>query len=170
MCLFRWRGVDRAGAGSMTVMRLSAMWPRTEPRWPWRAMLVPLEAHVVVRVGVGDVDLAAHRVDRHVEQRGADAGEDARRLRRPADSARGVDGEHVLVGQRELDVVVPAAAVVVDPVELPSCTIDLTIRPVGGCGTPCSVGVGGGQRRRSASTIALGGSTVVWLPEWNAAA
>ena len=65
----------RRRAGSSTVIRFSARWPRTAS-WPAKDARA-LEALVVARLGVGDVDLPAHRVDGHVEEDGADAGEEA---------------------------------------------------------------------------------------------
>ncbi len=76
-----------------------------------------LEPLVVLRVGVGDIDLPVHRVDDHVVENGADAGIKPRRTcplyRR---IGQGVDDEDVLVGQREAHLVVPGAADVIDPV------------------------------------------------------
>ena len=85
-----------------------------------------LEAHLVARLGVGDVDLPVHRVDGHVEQDGADA---ARRSRAPDLRRRvgdRVDGEHVLVGQRELHRVVPVRGRARRPSAAP---LHLTMRP-----------------------------------------
>ena len=83
MCLFRCRGVT-VPRRSSTVIRLSARWP-AHACSPAANDARSLEAHVVLRVGVGDVDLAAHRVDGHVEEDGADAGE----TDRPATSTGG---------------------------------------------------------------------------------
>ena len=67
---------SRRWSGRGSLMRLSTMLPR-DRRLPRR---VTLEAHVVVRVGVRYVDLAALRVDGHVEERRADV---TRRRRSP---------------------------------------------------------------------------------------
>ena len=75
----------------------------------------PFKAALVPGLGVGDVDLPAHGVDGHVVEDGADAAVGA-----AGDLAggrgRGVEGEHVFVGEREADVSVPVAVDLVLPV------------------------------------------------------
>ena len=82
MCLFRCRGSTLAP--SSTVMRASCRCPCTVPLS--KARPGSLEAHLVPRLGVADVDLAVDRVGHHVEEHRADVGE-ARR------SATGVAAE-----------------------------------------------------------------------------
>ena len=82
MCLFRWRGVTRSPP-SITVMRASCRWPRTVVPSDARA----LEAHLVPRLGVGDVDVPVRRVDDHVEEDGADVRRRSRSRRASAASA-----------------------------------------------------------------------------------
>src|ERR1041384_7673166 len=104
MCLLRWRGATPP-PGLSTVMRLSWRGPRRLWAGEVSAQAVAgegaraLEPSGVVRLGVGDIDLAAHRIDDHRVQDGADAGEDAARsLDLPRRVRGGVDHEHVLVG------------------------------------------------------------------------
>ena len=72
-----------------------------------------LEADVVARVGVRDVELAVGRADGHVEEHRPDAGHDPRRRRR---GGVGVEHEHVVVRQREGHRRAPVAADLVLPV------------------------------------------------------
>ena len=74
-----------------------------------------LETHLVRALGVGDVDLPAVGVDRHVEQDRAH-----RRKYCAFRERRGVDREHIVVRQREAADerfhVVPRAAECIDPI------------------------------------------------------
>ena len=72
-----------------------------------------LEAYVVARVLVRDVNVARGRVDSHVEQHGAYPGGKAGFNRRVG---VGVYGKHVAVGQVEGYKRTPVAAVGVEPV------------------------------------------------------
>jgi hypothetical protein len=78
------------------------------------ARRVALEAGVVVGLGVGHVDPAGARVDRHVEQHGADVIERGALGHRRVGG--GVDREHVVIGQPHLHVGVEVGAVGVEPV------------------------------------------------------
>ena len=100
-----------------------------------------LEADLVPRLGVGDVELPrAVRAHRHVEEDRADAGHAPPCWRRRV--GVGVDQEDVLVGQGEGDLRAPVARELV----LPSAVagLNLTMRPVSGA-------VGRRARRDSAA-------------------
>ena len=113
MCLLRCRGATPP-PGSSTVMRLSCRWPRR--LWPAKVP-GPSKRTSLSRLGVGDVDLPAHRVDGHVEEDGADALVEAAGA---GDCAGGLALASItntsLSGSEKLDVLVPGAAELVDPV------------------------------------------------------
>ena len=89
----------------------------------------PFEPDLVPRVGVADVDLPRGRVDGHVEEDRADAGEGRGLYRR---RRIGVDGEDVLVGQREADGGAPVASEPVLPVPTGGIELDdeASLRPL----------------------------------------
>jgi hypothetical protein len=72
-----------------------------------------LEAHVVDRVGIRDVQVAAGRIYDHIEQRGADMRE-AGGLRQIV----GVDSKYIRIRQAEAYRIVPVAPEFVFPVTL----------------------------------------------------
>ena len=129
------------------MIRLSWRWPRR--LWPAKVP-GPFETLVVPRLGVRDVDLAAHRVHHHVEEDGADApvvAGGAAELRRRIGVR--VDHEDVLVGQREADLVVPDPVQLVDPVGAVELDDDPHLRPRRAVG----VGVGSGHAARGLAAV-----------------
>ena len=150
MCLLRCRGATlgvpppapRGEHGDAALVQVAAQAvPGEGPR--------ALEAVGVVRVGVGDVNLAIHRIDGHRVQDGADALEEAARSGKLARRiGHGVEHEHVLVGQREPHVLIAGAAERVDPVS----AVPLDDGPDLGRGAPFGVG---GRSRDAVRTEAV---------------
>ena len=89
-----------------------------------------LEADVVARLDVGHEELVARRMDGHVEEVGADAGDLARERGR---NLRGVDAEDVEVGQLEGHLRVPVPVDLVEPLPTPGVVLDdqARLRPPG---------------------------------------
>ena len=146
-------------------MRLSCRWPR---RLCPAKVPGPSNRVGVVRVGVGDVDLAVHGVDGHRVQDGADALEEAGRARELARRVgHGVEHEHVLVGQRELHVLSrgrPSASTQWAP-------FHLTMAPTSGAGGPSELVAGPGTPSGpKPSGSAVSATMVVRLPVWKPAA
>ena len=112
----------RAGHRSVVDVRIQMMRRRRRAADDRYAALgeVPaderLEAHLVLRVGVGHVHLAVGRPDGHVEQHRADARDRVRARDERGRGGVGVHEEHVLVGQREGDGRTPVASDLVAPV------------------------------------------------------
>jgi len=95
----------------------------------------PLEAEVVPRLGVADVDVAALGIRHHAEQHRAHSGEGrAQRRRRRVR----VDREDVVIGEREFHLRVPVPAEVVQPVSA------VELRDHAGLGRGHAVGVRAG--------------------------
>jgi hypothetical protein len=121
-----------------------------------------LEADLVPRVGVRDVDLPGHRVRDHVEEDRADAGEELRpRRRRPGRRRARVDDEDVLVGKRELDDGIPAAREPVLPVAGHGIELDDQPELRALHALDVRVGVRRAARKRGAADRARGGDHVV---------
>ena len=129
-----------------------------------------LEARVVVGLGVGDVDLAVHRIDDHVEQDGADAREEPAA---PASWRGGLAMASMtntsLSGSENFTWSLqsrPRSSTQWLPFHL---TIELTVSAPA---TPSTLVAGPGRR---AAPNAVGDDvnsvmTVVWLPVWKPAA
>src|ERR1035438_9469970 len=77
------------------------------------------EAMIVLRIGVADVDRAAHGIDHHIEENGADSSEEPARsgLLDRRVSGR-IDHEHILIWQRKIYGGVPNCISFILPVHL----------------------------------------------------
>ena len=107
-----------------------------------------LEAHLVLGLGVGHIELA-RRTHRHIKQHGAHMGV-GRYLH--GRTRIGIDREYVLVRQAEADHAIPVAAQLVDPVR-PNVANDQAHLRLNGAAHGAARGVGGRQsaRRRLAA-------------------
>ncbi|MEZ4312238.1 MAG: hypothetical protein R3F14_29770 [Polyangiaceae bacterium] len=112
-----------------------------------------LEAALVESLGVGDIDFAGDGVDRHVVEDGADSGVRAADLDWHAGVR--VDGEHVVVGEVEGDLVGPGSAVLVAPL------LAVVAEDEAGGGVRDTLEVGGGAGEEAAAEIDGGKEAVV---------